>query len=60
MKDKRLKKLVRFVEGYLETTPWGKCARPSQLRAAAKNMVLSHRLPVDVAKALEMVAKEAQ
>jgi hypothetical protein len=54
--QKLLKKLHKFVENYLETqTTWGKIARPSQIRAAAKRMVGSHRLPVPVAKALGLV-----
>ena len=52
MNKKQREKLRKFIEGYLETTPWGKCARPSQIRAAAKRMELSHTLPVPVAQAL--------
>jgi hypothetical protein len=56
-KDRRVA-LRAFIVSYLEQrTVWGKYhARPSQLRAAAKQLERSRRIPYEVAKALRAVA----
>src|SRR5208282_1815627 len=53
-------RLEQIVRNYLETaTRWGQCARPSQIRAAAKNMVQSGRLPVRVIDAIRQQSAAA-
>lgn len=46
--------LERIVENYLCTTAWGKCATVGALRAGAKKLVRSHKLPARVMDAIRI------
>ena len=45
--------LQKSLEMYVETaTTWGKMARPAQVRAGAKKLIRSGKLPVEFANAI--------